>query len=191
MKITTRLFDQILRKEFDPLLTEKLGFSYEEGSYSRTLADGLIQMIIVDVGRSKESCRVMLGLNAAVLRSGGGLGAYFAQYLTPGGITDRPADLRWKDRELLEKLAAMLGRSLNQNIEGWLARYSTVGAFADALSEVDDYVKGLAYLHSGKPDLAELWLERYRVRIARFGPSGEQQAAFDKVGDLLSRLRGG
>lgn len=186
MTISARTFDRLLRFEFDPTLVEEWGFSFSAGTYHRTLQSGVIQLVILDYDvRGKFSCRIMLGLSAEFLYSGGPYGAYFVQYLTPGSITDNPASLRWRDEQTLRDLISKLGMSIRGSVPQWLDRYSTLAAFADAMSTEYDYEKGLAYLKSGCKQEARRFLQRYRSRISQDSPSAELEAALADVDRLL------
>lgn len=189
MAITARAFDRAVRSEFDPLLIEELRFSFSGTTYHRILASRVIQLVVLDFDpRSKASCRIMLGLNATFLHSGDTFGAYFAEYLTPGGITANPASLRFQDQQALDRLVGILGKSLRAALPDWLERYSALGAFAEAVPIADDYVKGVAYLECGKYQEAQIFLRRYRSRILQDQPSPELDHALENVDRLLASV---
>lgn len=189
MTATARNFDRLVRPEFDPTLVEQFGFSFSAGTYHRVLPSRVIQLVTLDFDvRGKSSCRIMLGLNATFLYSGGPYGAYFVEYLTPGSITGNPATLRWKDERTLKGLVEKLGVSLRSSVPPWLDRYSTLIAFADAIGDDYDYEKGLAYLECGRNEEARTYLRRYRSRISQDTPSPELEAALAGVDELLQSI---
>lgn len=187
--VTASTFDRLVRREFDPTLVASFGFSFSDGTYHRSLPSGVIQLVILDFDpQGRSSCRVMLGLNATFLHPGGDYGAYVVQYLTPGGITNNPASLRWRDEHALQDLVLMLGTSLRASLPAWLDGYSTLAAFADAISVEYDYEKGRAYLQCGRYQEARTFLRRYRSRISGDRRSPELEDALANVDRLLQTI---